>query len=126
MTKTYLHAGIAHADTSEEYMTALGIDADTRAAILSQIDFETAQDAVASKKLRDTAVAAIKVTVNGKVFDGDEVAQGRIARAVAAAESAAISTYQWKLADNSVAAVSLDELKQALALAFQAQSELWV
>ena len=126
MTKTYLHAGIAHTDTSEAYMTALGIDADTRAAILSQIDFETAQDAVAAKKLRDTAVAAIKVTVNGKVFDGDEVAQGRIARAVAAAESAAISTYQWKLADNSVAAVSLDELKQALALAFQAQSALWV
>lgn len=126
MTKTYLHAGIAHTDTSEGYMTALGIDADTRAAILSQIDFETAQDAVAAKKLRDTAVAAIKVTVNGKVFDGDEVAQGRIARAVAAAESAAISTYQWKLADNSVAAVSLDELKQALALAFQAQSALWV
>ena len=126
MTKTYLHAGIVHTDTSEEYMAALGIDADTRTAILSQIDFEIAQDAVASKKLRDTAVAAIKVTVNGKVFDGDEVAQGRMARAVAAAESAAISTYQWKLADNSVAAVSLDELKQALALAFQAQSELWV
>lgn len=126
MTKTYLYAGISHSDTSEEYMTELGIDSDTRAAIMSQIDFETAQDAVAAKKLRDTAVAAIKVTVNGKVFDGDEVAQGRIARAVAAAESAAISTYQWKLADNSVAAVSLDELKQALALAFQAQSELWV
>ena len=126
MTKTYLHAGTAHADTSEEYMAALGIDTDTRAAILSQIDFETAQDAVAAKKLRDAAVAAIKVTVSGKVFDGDEVAQGRMARAVAAAESAAISTYQWKLADNSVAAVSLDELKQALALAFQAQSELWV
>ena len=126
MTKTYLHAGIAHADTSEEYMAALGIDADTRAAILSQIDFEIAQDAVAAKKLRDTAVAAIKVTVNGKVFDGDEVAQGRIARAVAAAESAGITTYQWKLADNSVAEVSLSELKQALALAFQAQSELWV
>lgn len=126
MTKTYLHAGIAHADTSEEYMAALGIDADTRAAILSQIDFEIAQDAVAAKKLRDTAVAAIKVTLNGKVFDGDEVAQGRIARAVAAAESAGITTYQWKLADNSVAEVSLSELKQALALAFQAQSELWV
>ncbi|HFI8081029.1 TPA: DUF4376 domain-containing protein [Escherichia coli] len=126
MTKTYLHAGISHSDTSEEYMTALGIDADTRAAIMSQIDFEIAQDAVSAKKLRDAAVAAIKVTVSGKVFDGDEVAQGRMARAVAAAESADITTYQWKLADNSVAEVSLDELKQALALAFQAQSELWV
>ena len=107
-------------------MTELGIDTDTRAAIMSQIDFEIAQDAVSAKKLRDAAVAAIKVTVSGKVFDGDEVAQGRMARAVAAAESATITTYQWKLADNSIAAVSLDELKQALALAFQAQSELWV
>ncbi len=50
MTKTYLHAGISHSDTSEEYMTALGIDADTRAAIMSQIDFEIAQDAVSAKK----------------------------------------------------------------------------
>ena len=126
MTKTYLHAGIAHTDTSEEYMAALGIDADTRAAILSQIDFEAAQDAVAAKKLRDTAVAAIKVTVNGKVFDGDEVAQGRIARAVAVADITGINTCQWKLADNSVASVTADELRQALSLSLQAQGELWV
>ena len=126
MTKTYLHAGIAHADTSAEYMTALGIDADTRAAIMSQIDFETAQDAVAAKKLRDTAVAAIKVTVSGKVFDGDEVAQGRMARAVAVAGITGINTCQWKLADNTVASVTADELRQALSLALQAQGDLWV
>ena len=125
MTKTYLHAGIAHTDTSEGYMTALGIDADTRAAILSQIDFETAQDAVAAKKLRDTAVAAIKVTVNGNVFDGDEVAQGRMARAVAAAEISGVGSYQWKLANDSFSEVTIEELKQALELAFRTQSELW-
>lgn len=126
MTKTYLHAGVAHTDTSTEYMAALGMDEQTQAAVLAQLEFEELMDTAAAKKARDAAVAKIKVTVNGKVFDGDEVAQGRMARAVAAAESAAISTYQWKLADNSVAAVSLDELKQVLALAFQAQSELWV
>ena len=125
MTKTYLHAGIAHTDTSEGYMTALGIDADTRAAILSQIDFETAQDAVAAKKLRDTAVAAIKVTVNGKTFDGDEVAQGRMARAVAAAEISGVSSYQWKLANDAFFEVTIEELKQALELAFRTQSEFW-
>ena len=125
MTKTYLHAGIAHTDTSEGYMTALGIDADTRAAILSHIDFETAQDAVAAKKLRDTAVAAIKVTVNGNVFDGDEVAQGRMARAVAAAEISGVGSYQWKLANDSFSEVTIEELKQALELAFRTQSELW-
>ena len=125
MTKTYLHAGIAHTDTSEGYMTALGIDTDTRAAILSQIDFETAQDAVAAKKLRDTTVAAIKVTVNGNVFDGDEVAQGRMARAVAAAEISGVGSYQWKLANDSFSEVTIEELKQALELAFRTQSELW-
>ena len=126
MTKTYLHAGIAHTDTSAEYMTALGIDADTRAAILSQIDFEMAQGAVTAKKLRDAAVAAIKVTVNGKVFDGDEVAQGRMARAVAVADITGINTCQWKLADNTVVTVSNDELQQALSLSLQAQGDLWV
>ena len=125
MTKTYLHAGIAHTDTSEGYMTALGIDADTRAAILSQIDFETAQDAVAAKKLRDAVVAAIKVTVNGNVFDGDEVAQGRMARAVAAAEISGVGSYQWKLANDSFSEVTIEELNQALELAFRTQSELW-
>lgn len=126
MTKTYLHAGVTHTDASIEYMAALGMDEQTQAAVLAQLEFEESMDAAAAKKARDVAVAKIKVMVNGKEFDGDEVAQGRIARAVAAAESAAISTYQWKLADNSVAEVSLSELKQALALAFQAQSELWV
>ena len=125
MTKTYLHAGIAHTDTSEGYMTALGIDADTRAAIISQIDFESEQDAVAAKKQRDAVVAAIKVTVNGNVFDGDEVAQGRMARAVAAAEISGVGSYQWKLANDSFSEVTIEELKQALELAFRTQSELW-
>ena len=125
MTKTYLHAGITHADTSEEYMTAIGIDADTRAAIISQIDFESEQDAVAAKKQRDAVVAAIKVTVNGNVFDGDEVAQGRMARAVAAAEISGVGSYQWKLANDSFSEVTIEELKQALELAFRTQSELW-
>ena len=125
MTKTYLHAGIAHTDTSEAYMTALGIDADTRAAIISQIDIESEQDAVAAKKQRDAVVAAIKVTVNGNVFDGDEVAQGRMARAVAAAEISGVGSYQWKLANDSFSEVTIEELKQALELAFRTQSELW-
>ena len=126
MTKTYLHAGVTHTDTSTEYMASLGMDEQTQEAVLAQLEFEESMDAAAAKKARDAAVAKIKVTVNGKTFDGDETSQGRIARAVAAAESAGITTYQWKLADNSVAEVSLSELKQALALAFQTQSELWV
>ena len=125
MTKTYLHGGVTHTDVSAEYMTALGMDEQTQAAVLAQLEFEESMDAAAAKKIRDAAVAKIKVTVNGKTFDGDETSQGRLARAIAAAETKGVDLQQWKLADNAWAEVTTAELRQALAMAFQAQSELW-
>ena len=126
MTKTYLHAGVAHTDTSTEYMTALGMDEQTQAAVLAQLEFEELMDTAAAKIARDAAVAKIKVTVNGKVVDGDEVSQSRLTRAITAAEAQGIATQSWKLADNTWVDVTVVELKQALAAAFQAQSALWV
>lgn len=125
MTKTYLHAGVTHTDTSTEYMAALGMDEQTQAAVLAQLEFEESMSAAAAKKTRDAAVAKIKVTVNGKTFDGDEVAQARMTRAVVVAGIAGIAECQWKLADNTTTTVTADELKQAVALAMQAQGELW-
>lgn len=125
MTKTYLHAGVAHTDTSTEYMAALGMDEQAQAAVLAQLEFEESMDAAAAKKTRDAAVAKIKVTVNGKTFDGDETSQGRMARAIAAAETQSIDLQQWKLADNAWAEVTTAELRQAMAMAFRVQSELW-
>ena len=125
MTKTYLHAGVTHTDTSTEYMASLGMDEQAQASVLAQLEFEESMDAAAAKKTRDAAVAKIKVTVNGKTFDGDETSQGRMARAIAAAETQSIDLQQWKLADNAWAEVTTAELRQALAMAFQAQSELW-
>lgn len=126
MTKTYLHGGVTHTDTSTEYMTALGMDEQTQAAVLAQLEFEESMTVAAAKKTRDAAVAKIKVTVNGKVFDGDEVSQSRLARAITAAEAQGIAAQSWKLADNTWVDVTVVELKQALAAAFQAQSVLWV
>ncbi len=125
MTKTYLHAGVTHTDTSTEYMAALGMDEQTQAAVLAQLEFEESMSAAAAKKARDAAVAKIKVTVNGKVFDGDEEAQARMSRAVVVADITGIAECQWKLTDNTTATITADELKQAVALAFQAQGELW-
>ena len=126
MTKTYLHGGATHTDVSAEYMTALGMDEQTQAAVLAQLEFEESMTVAAAKKIRDAAVAKIKVTVNGKVFDGDEVSQSRLTRAITAAEAQGIATQSWKLADNTWVDVTVVELKQALAAAFQAQSALWV
>jgi len=86
----------------------------------------TAETAATAKASRDAAVAAITVEVAGKVFDGDEVAQGRMARAIQVAEITGLTSTNWKLADNSTESVTLDELKQALALSMQAQGALWV
>lgn len=77
---------------------------------------------------RDAAVAAIKVTTTaGNTFDGDEVSQGRMSRAVVAMGAApAGSTVNWVLADNSVIEATQEELTEALLLAGTAQAALWV
>lgn len=86
---------------------------------------ELLQTALANWKVnRQKAVDSIKVTVAGMVFDGDELAQSRMARVVAAADSLEQTT-PWTLADNTVATVTVAQLKLALLLAGQAQTTLW-
>lgn len=76
------------------------------------------------KKNREVAVAAITVkTASGKVFDGDERSQDRMARAVALGSAGELT--QWKLADNAIATVTWEELKEALRLAGEAQTAIW-
>ena len=80
------------------------------------------------KASRDAAVEAIDVTTDaGNTFDGDEVSQGRMARAILALNAAAPgTTVNWILADNSVIDATAAELTEALALAGAAQAALWV
>jgi hypothetical protein len=77
---------------------------------------------------RERAVAAITVTTAaGHTFDGDEISQGRMARAILGLQSKPASeTTTWVLADNRVVQVGALELTEALALAGTRQTELWV
>lgn len=78
-----------------------------------------------AKQERAQAVADIIVTTAaGKSFDGHEDAQNRMARAITGMEDA--DEILWVLADNTPARVSKAELKEALRLAGQAQTELWI
>ena len=77
------------------------------------------------KNERAEAVAAIKVTVDGMVFDGDEIAQSRMARALTAAEATGQTSTVWVLADNTIATVTKAQLAQALALSMQEMGKLW-
>lgn len=79
------------------------------------------------KSTRQAAVESIVVTTSlGRAFDGDEVSQNRMARAIVAMQAANVDSTPWVLADNTPVTVSATELAEALALAGAAQSALWV
>ena len=75
------------------------------------------------KLCRQKAVDKIVVTVDGIAFDGDETSQTRMSRAIAALDPGQ-KTF-WKTADNLVKEVSREQLRVALAMAGQAQTNLW-
>lgn len=76
------------------------------------------------KSERQAAVDAITVEVDGMVFDGDEVAQTRMARAVTAADHLSETT-EWTLANNSAVTVTVQQLKTACRLAGEEQTRIW-
>ena len=74
-----------------------------------------------AKQAKIEALASVKVTTtSGKVFDGRDIDQQRMVAAILASSVINITETQWKLADNSIVTVSLDELKEALVLSIQA------
>lgn len=66
-------------------------------------------------------------TSSGKIFDADETSQTRMMRVLAAADAIGQpdTSWSWVLADNTVATVTAAEMREALALAIQAQSDIW-
>lgn len=78
-----------------------------------------------AKEERAAAVAALTVEVDGMVFDGDEKAQERMARAVTMADSMDETT-EWVLANNTVAIVTADQLRRACRAVGKAQTALWI
>jgi hypothetical protein len=82
-----------------------------------------AQQTAKQEKLQ--ALASVKVTTSsGKVFDGRDIDQQRMTSAILSANALNLTQTQWKLADNTIATVSLDELKEALALSIQAVGKI--
>ena len=76
-----------------------------------------------AKAERAEYVAKLVVTVDDLQFDGDETSQDRMARSIVALNDG--ETVQWVLADNSIAQVTKEQLRQALRLAGEAQTAIW-
>ena len=72
------------------------------------------------KQAKADALNSITVTTkNGNTFDGNETARGNITSAILSAEVIGKTDDTWKLADNTSAVVTVQELKEALALSIQ-------
>lgn len=88
-----------------------------------------AQELVQAKSERAEAVSKIIVEVDGMKFDGDETAQTRMGRTIAAAVALGVDidtyTQTWVLADNTVANPTIKQLAEALKLAGEEQTKLW-
>ena len=78
-----------------------------------------------AKEERAEEVGSIKVTVDGMTFDGDEVAQQRLARAIMCAEITGMNETQWVMADNTVHTITVAQAKEALSKAMLQMGELW-
>ena len=74
-------------------------------------------------KERDENLKHIVVTVNDVPFDGDEVSQTRMARAISILDDN--EKMWWVCADNKAREVTKENLKQALKLAGLKQTEIW-
>jgi hypothetical protein len=84
-------------------------------------------DREAAKAARAIAVENIRVTTAaGHTYQGDEVSQARMDRAITVLSSGFAPTCPWVLADNTAIQADVAELTEALALAGQAQAALWV
>ncbi|CAH9054962.1 hypothetical protein PSECIP111951_01145 [Pseudoalteromonas holothuriae] len=76
------------------------------------------------KAQRAANVAAITVEVDDLEFDGDELSQQRMARAILLMSDT--DKQLWVLANNQAAEVTKQQLTQACLLAAQQQSQVWV
>lgn len=82
------------------------------------IEKEIAKALVEIKKQeRDYAIDNVIVTTTaGNKFNGEDKSQGRMTSALLAAAVLGKTEEEWKMADDTIKLISIDELKEALAL----------
>lgn len=68
----------------------------------------------------------IVTTSSGKAFNGDETSQDRMTRAITVSQVTGKTETEWKLADNSIKVITFSELSEALNLASEAMSKIWL
>lgn len=78
-----------------------------------------------AKDARQALVDNSLVTVDSMVFNGDEISQGRMARAILALTAAGQTSTVWTLANNISTSVTLAQLNRALIAAGTYKTSVW-
>jgi hypothetical protein len=87
-------------------------------------ELEATQAREAFKSQRQEAVDNIEVTYEGTIYQGDEVSQGRMSRAILALPDDTTTTL-WIAKDNTPMQLTRVDLSSILRLAGEAQTVLW-
>lgn len=80
-----------------------------------------------AKATKESSLAIIKVTTKaGNTFDGNDKAINRMMAAIQASAITGITETKWVLADNTDVLVTIEELKEALALSIQEMGKILI
>lgn len=82
------------------------------------------QERYKEKLAKEKLLNEIIVDVAGLKFDGNETARNNMLSLIQASQLLTIESTYWKLADNTVAEVTLDDIKKALVLSIQRVGEI--
>lgn len=82
------------------------------------------KDTIEWKSQREKLVSSIEVSLDGVVFQGDEISQNRMSNAINGLPDES-TTIDWVAKDNTVHQLNKANLKRLLFLAGTEQSEIW-
>lgn len=106
--------GVTYSEQQEPQRTPEQIEADEKAVALRE-----------AKRLRNAQVAAATVTIDDMVFEANQTSIDRMGNTIKGMEINGTDTVQWVLADDTVATVTLDHLKQAFGAGVAKINALW-
>lgn len=92
---------------------------------VSEVSFTSLPIKLADK--REVLIKALVVeSFTGNIFDADERSQERMARAVLVMRQQGVPTTSWKLNNNEIVTVTVDELEDVLVKASVETSNIWL
>jgi len=91
---------------------------ETKGILITSTPIYTEEQKIGKKAIREEAVTKLTVQIeSGKSFDANKEARINIISAILSSEFLDVTETPWKLSNNTIATVTLDELKEANALA---------